>query len=68
MRRRLRITIDLEVEGESIQGFITGPGGRHPFSGWLGLLADLDRIVTDGGAGVSAPGRPAGEPARRDPR
>ena len=63
--RRLQITIDLEVEGESIQGLIASPEGRHPFSGWLGLLAELDRIVTDGGADDSAASRPVRSPAPR---
>lgn len=66
-RSRLRITIDLDVEGESIQGLIASRGGRHPFSGWLGLLAELDRIVTDGAAGIPPPGGPAGRPEPPSP-
>ena len=54
-RRHLRVTVDLDIEGESIRGRVAGPVGLQPFVGWLGLLATFDHLV----AGDRVPASPS---------
>jgi hypothetical protein len=43
------IAIDVRVDGDEISGQAgDGTGQPTPFLGWLGLLAALDRLLTDG--------------------
>jgi hypothetical protein len=43
------IAIDVQVHGDEISGHAgDGTGRPMPFLGWLGLLAALDRLLTDG--------------------
>lgn len=56
--RRISITLDLEVDGESLVGrAASGSGADREFCGWLGLMSALDALVAE------APG-----PASRTPR
>jgi len=52
--RCLRITVDVEIKGESIEGQVASPSGQVPFSGWLGLLAELDEIIAGDSVGDSS--------------
>jgi hypothetical protein len=58
----LRLTIEVE-EGEPLSGRIGAPEGEmRRFSSWLGLAAQLDRLVAEGSThGASR----AGEAAQR---
>ena len=52
----LRIAIDVRVDGDQITGHAgDGTGEPRPFSGWLGLIGALDRLLVDrdgtGGSG-----------------
>ena len=60
--QRLHIAIDVSVAGDQIQGHLReGEGTPRQFSGWLGLIGELDgmlgsRRLDDPGTAV-APGR-----------
>jgi hypothetical protein len=41
-----QITLELELDGETISGYaIDADGGRHHFSGWIGLMGVLDALL-----------------------
>jgi hypothetical protein len=42
----LRLTVDLEVDGKQISGRASdGLGRPERFSGWLGLISAVDRLL-----------------------
>ena len=44
--QRLHIAIDVSVAGEQIQGHVSdGAGQPRRFSGWLGLIGELDAML-----------------------
>ena len=46
MERTLTITLEVEVAGESLTGHATDDtGARRSFSGWLGLVTAIDKLV-----------------------
>ena len=51
----LHIAIDVRVDGDQITGHAgDGKDEPRPFSGWLGLIGALDRLLVDrGGTGGS---------------
>jgi|1185.fasta_scaffold1356440_1 hypothetical protein len=45
--RSITITLELDVAGESLTGSATdGTGAARTFSGWLGLVTAIDRLVS----------------------
>jgi hypothetical protein len=47
---RVHIAIDVSFEGEQISGEAgDGTGPAQPFSGWLGLITVLDRLLAPRG-------------------
>jgi hypothetical protein len=56
----LHIAIDVRVDGDQITGHAgDGAGEPRPFSGWLGLIGALDRLLVDRhstGARLGPPG------------
>jgi hypothetical protein len=59
----LRLTVDLEVDGKQISGHARdGLGPAERFSGWLGLISAVDRLLerdagrAQGGDGAPEPG------------
>ena len=58
----LRLTVDLEVDGKQISGRAgDGLGQAERFSGWLGLISAVDRLLerderrAQGGDGAPEP-------------
>lgn len=41
-----RVTLELEVDGEHIEGHVLSrDGAKEPFAGWLGLAAALEAMI-----------------------
>ena len=50
MSERARITIDVRIDGDRIDGEASdGSGAPERFSGWLELIASLDRLLAAAG-------------------
>jgi len=51
--RRIKVTLELELVGDSLSGRVLEPGDEHrEFSGWIGLVGVIDALLasgTDGG-------------------
>jgi hypothetical protein len=61
----VRIAIDVSFEGEQISGEAgDGIGPPQPFSGWLGLITVLDRLL----APRRRPPEPEDDPSRASDR
>jgi hypothetical protein len=54
----IAIALELQVNGDSLSGRLTGEGGiTREFTGWLGLIAAIDALVFN----------PSGEPTASRP-
>jgi hypothetical protein len=65
---RIQVVVELQrLEGEGVQGWLTGPGTNGPrrFWGWLELLRLLEEVASPPGQGLGGEARPGGDEAGR---
>ena len=55
-KARISITLDLQGDGESITGLLITGEAVRPFSGWIGLFGELDRLLAGSPAAADCEG------------